>query len=51
MTNQFDIAINSGTPKERAWFGYCFRGGATTPADYKRDPAGCVEDSVAYTCA
>ncbi|OAA43621.1 hypothetical protein NOR_04196 [Metarhizium rileyi] len=39
-------AINSGTPKYRAWFGYLFRGGQTAEADYER--AAGVEDSVIY---
>ncbi|PIG83977.1 hypothetical protein AARAC_008634 [Aspergillus arachidicola] len=44
-------AINSGTPKDRFWFGYVFRGGPTTPNDYKRDwnPLSAVEDSIAFT--
>ncbi|KAK2616547.1 hypothetical protein QQS21_000590 [Conoideocrella luteorostrata] len=40
-------AINSGTPEERAWFGFAFRGGKTTVDDYKR--ADGVEDAVVYT--
>lgn len=43
------LAINSGTPKERAWFGYCFRGGPTTKKDYVREHK--VEHSVAYSKA
>ncbi|CAG9936394.1 unnamed protein product [Clonostachys rosea f. rosea IK726] len=39
--------INSGTPKIRYWFGYVYRGGATTQANYER--ADGVEDSIAYT--
>ncbi|KHN94069.1 uncharacterized protein MAM_08078 [Metarhizium album ARSEF 1941] len=38
--------INSGTPKERAWFGYVFRGGKTKESDFQR--ADDVEDSVVY---
>jgi hypothetical protein len=41
------VAINSGTPKDRYWFGYTFRGGATTAEDYERVDG--VEDSVVYT--
>ncbi|KJZ73897.1 hypothetical protein HIM_06790 [Hirsutella minnesotensis 3608] len=40
-------AINSGTPKDRYWFGYIFRGGATTQEDYTRVEG--VQDAVAYT--
>ncbi|UNI23291.1 hypothetical protein JDV02_009121 [Purpureocillium takamizusanense] len=40
-------AINSGTPKTRFWFGYVFRGGPTTQANYERR-AG-VLGSVAYS--
>lgn len=43
------VAINSGTPKERVWFCYVYRGGATTEADYERDAEDGVEDSAAYT--
>ncbi|CAG9985042.1 unnamed protein product [Clonostachys byssicola] len=39
--------INSGTPKIRYWFGYVYRGGATTQANYERVDG--VEDSIAYT--
>ncbi|PFH57842.1 hypothetical protein XA68_14495 [Ophiocordyceps unilateralis] len=39
-------AINSGTPKYRAWFGYVFRGGITTPADYVESEG--VQDTVVY---
>ncbi|OJJ38369.1 hypothetical protein ASPWEDRAFT_24311 [Aspergillus wentii DTO 134E9] len=44
-------AINSGTPKDRYWFGYVFRGGPTTPDDYQRswDPQSAVKDSIALT--
>lgn len=41
------LAINSGTPKDRYWFGYVFRGGPTTQSDYVRVEG--VQDSVAYT--
>ncbi|KAM4065053.1 hypothetical protein HRG_004606 [Hirsutella rhossiliensis] len=40
-------AINSGTPKDRYWFGYVFRGGPTTQSDYNRVEG--VQGSVAYT--
>ncbi|KAM3464867.1 hypothetical protein MY5147_009421 [Beauveria neobassiana] len=40
-------AINSGTPKDRMWFGYVFRGGSTTPQDYER--AENVQDTIVYT--
>ncbi|KJX97050.1 hypothetical protein TI39_contig572g00008 [Zymoseptoria brevis] len=40
-------AINSGTPKDRYWFGYCFRGGRTTVADYVLTDG--VQDSIVYT--
>ncbi|KYK55118.1 hypothetical protein DCS_07080 [Drechmeria coniospora] len=43
------IADNSGDDGGRFWFGYVFRGGATTPASYKRSKNGNVSDSVAYT--
>ncbi|RDA90768.1 hypothetical protein CP533_3610 [Ophiocordyceps camponoti-saundersi (nom. inval.)] len=39
-------AINSGTPKERAWFGYVFRGGKTSLSDYVR--ADGVRDTIIY---
>ena len=29
-------AINSGTPKDRYWFGYIFRGGPITAHDFQR---------------
>ncbi|VUC32282.1 unnamed protein product [Clonostachys rosea] len=40
-------AINSGTPKTEALFGYVFRGGPTTQKDYKRVEG--VKNSVAYS--
>ncbi|CAH0058451.1 unnamed protein product [Clonostachys solani] len=40
-------ALNSGSPRTRGWFGYAFKGGATTQADYIR--AEDVEKSVAYS--
>ncbi|KAI1075667.1 hypothetical protein F5B20DRAFT_594806 [Whalleya microplaca] len=40
-------ATNSGSTGGRFWFGYSFSGGATSPADYKRNPD--VTDSIAYT--
>lgn len=44
-------AINSGSPKDRFWFGYVFRGGPTSQNDYQRDwnPITSVKDSVAFT--
>ncbi|RCI12404.1 hypothetical protein L249_1120 [Ophiocordyceps polyrhachis-furcata BCC 54312] len=39
-------AINSGTPKDRFWFGYVFRGGKTTLSDYTQ--ADGVRDSIIY---
>ncbi|KIJ24695.1 hypothetical protein M422DRAFT_194387 [Sphaerobolus stellatus SS14] len=39
-------AINSGTPKERVWFGYVYRGGHANPGDFK--PAKDVKDAHAY---
>ncbi|KAI5458309.1 hypothetical protein BGZ63DRAFT_456930 [Mariannaea sp. PMI_226] len=42
-------ALNSGTPHDRYWFGYCFRGGPTTVKNYQRDSASKVEGSYAYT--
>ncbi|KZL78849.1 hypothetical protein CI238_12822 [Colletotrichum incanum] len=44
-------AINSGSTGGRYWFGYVFRGGATTVADYERDEEveNAVADSIAYT--
>lgn len=41
--------ISSGSPRTRHWFGYVFRGGATTQADYVR--LEDVEKSVAYSIA
>ncbi|CAG9946912.1 unnamed protein product [Clonostachys rosea f. rosea IK726] len=41
--------ISSGSPRTRTWFGYVFRGGATTQADYVR--LEDVEKSVAYSIA
>ncbi|KAH8884375.1 hypothetical protein GQ53DRAFT_880134 [Thozetella sp. PMI_491] len=40
-------ATNSGSTGGRYWFGYVYRGGPTTIADYVRDEG--VTDSVAYT--
>ncbi|KAI9934003.1 hypothetical protein MW887_005075 [Aspergillus wentii] len=42
---------SDGTPKDRYWFGYVFRGGPTTPDDYQRswDPQSAVKDSIALT--
>ncbi|SMY20882.1 unnamed protein product [Zymoseptoria tritici ST99CH_1A5] len=40
-------AINSGTPKDRYWFGFCFRGGRTTATDYVLVDG--VQDSIVYT--
>lgn len=34
--NDCFVAVNLGTPPDRFWFGYAFRGGATTEADYAR---------------
>ncbi|GJC82521.1 hypothetical protein ColLi_05359 [Colletotrichum liriopes] len=44
-------AINSGSTGGRYWFGFAFRGGATTVADYERDEevGTAVADSKAYT--
>ncbi|GKT57157.1 hypothetical protein ColTof4_11309 [Colletotrichum tofieldiae] len=44
-------AINSGSTGGRYWFGFAFRGGATTVADYERDEevGTAVADSTAYT--
>ena len=39
-------AINSGTPKDRYWFGYVFRGGHVSVADFQREEG--VEDSRAF---
>ncbi|CAH0025351.1 unnamed protein product [Clonostachys rhizophaga] len=39
--------ISSGSPRTRTWFGYVFRGGATTQVDYVR--LQDVEKSVAYS--
>ncbi|RDA87762.1 hypothetical protein CP532_2476 [Ophiocordyceps camponoti-leonardi (nom. inval.)] len=39
-------AINSGTPKDRAWFGYVFRGGKTTMSDYVQ--AKDVQNSIIF---
>ncbi|KAK1596070.1 uncharacterized protein LY79DRAFT_667560 [Colletotrichum navitas] len=43
--------INSGSTGGRYWFGYVFRGGATTLDDYDRDDEAedAIGDSVAYT--
>ncbi|EFQ33362.1 hypothetical protein CGRA01v4_00935 [Colletotrichum graminicola] len=43
--------INSGSTGGRYWFGYVYRGGATTVDDYERDDAAedGIADSVAYT--
>ena len=45
VQNWLDVipAINSGTPKDRFWFGYVFRGGHVTVADFKREEGveGC----------
>ncbi|GKT49951.1 uncharacterized protein ColSpa_10132 [Colletotrichum spaethianum] len=43
--------INSGSTGGRYWFGFVFRGGATTVANYERDEdaANAVADSKAYT--
>jgi hypothetical protein len=40
-------AINSGSPKERYWFGYVYKAGATTEEDYVRSDG--VQGSVVYT--
>ncbi|WQF90297.1 hypothetical protein CDEST_15311 [Colletotrichum destructivum] len=44
-------AINSGSTGGRFWFGFVFRGGATTVADYERveEAESGVTDSIAYT--
>ncbi|KAK1961962.1 hypothetical protein LY78DRAFT_587599 [Colletotrichum sublineola] len=43
--------INSGSTGGRYWFGYVFRGGATTVANYERDDEAedAIGDSIAYT--
>ena len=54
LTSRFEVqdwldvipAINSGTPKDRYWFGYVFRGGHVTVADFQREEG--VEGSRAY---
>ncbi|KYK57923.1 hypothetical protein DCS_04936 [Drechmeria coniospora] len=44
-------ADNSGDTGGRYWYGYVFRGGPTTPSNYRRSPRGNVSDSAAYTVA
>ncbi|KAK1995952.1 hypothetical protein LX36DRAFT_682706 [Colletotrichum falcatum] len=43
--------INSGSTGGRYWFGYVYRGGATTVSNYERDAAAedGIGDSIAYT--